>query len=154
MKIFCAVLLSATLLPMALAAKDDETPTEVVQQLLKSLSRHDGQAARALFAPDAMLFSSRSDGATVGVPSDKWVERLGASKDVWLERIWNTKVLTHGSIAVVWADYDFHLNGKFSHCGIDCFNLLKTTQGWKIVAIADTRETSSCTPSPLGPPSK
>ena len=62
--------------------------------------------------------------------------------------------MEHGSVAVLWADYDFHLNGKFSHCGIDSFTLLKTTAGWKIAAVADTRETTGCAPSPLGPPAK
>ncbi len=56
-----------------------------------------------------------------------------------------------GGIAVVWAEYDFHLNGKFNHCGVDQVNLLKTGAGWKIMGIAYTSETSGCAPSPLGP---
>ncbi len=118
------------------------------------MSAHDADAARALFAPDAMLYSVRPDGAAVATPHDKWIEHLGTSKDAWLERMWNPKLLEHGSIAIVWAEYDFHLNGKFSHCGVDSFNLLKTATGWKIAAVSDTREISGCSPSPLGPPPK
>ena len=42
------------------------------------------------------------------------------------------RVLVHGNIAVVWAEYVFELNGKRSHSGIDAFNLVRTTEGWKI----------------------
>ncbi len=152
-KLFASAL-AICFLSVAQAASDDQSPAAAVQRLFDAMSAHDADAARALFLPEAMLFSVRADGTAVATPHEKWVERLGASKDAWLERIWNTKQFEHGSIAIVWADYDFHLNGKFSHCGIDSFNLLKTAGGWKIAAVADTRETSGCSPSPLGPPAK
>ena len=149
-----AVLLAACLLSLARAASDDQSPGGAVQKLFDAMSAHDSNAARALFTADAMLFSVRPDGTAVAITHDKWIDHMAASKDAWLERIWNPKLLEHGSIAVVWAEYDFHLNGKFSHCGVDSFNLLKTAAGWKIAAVADTREISGCFPSPLGPPAK
>ncbi len=57
-----------------------------------------------------------------------------------------------GKIANVWAEYDFHSNGKFAHCGIDTFLLLKTDEGWKIFSLTYTMETHGCKDSPLGPP--
>jgi hypothetical protein len=138
----------------AAAVSEDQSPTATVQRLFDAMAHHDADAARALFTPAAALFSFRPDGTVSATPFDKWVERMGASKDAWLERIWNTKELEHGAVAVVWAEYDFHLNGKFSHCGIDSFSLLKTAAGWKIASLSYTRETSTCSPSPLGPPAK
>ena len=134
------------------AAADDQTPTAIVQRLFAAMATHDAAAARTLFLPEAMLFSVRADGTANATPHDRWVERMGSSKDAWLERIWEPKQLEHGSVAIVWAEFDFHLNGKFSHCGIDSFSLLKTASGWKIASISDTHETTGCTPSPLGPP--
>lgn len=129
-------------------------PTTVVQGLFDAMSTHDVQAARGLFTSDAMLITLRPDGSAVSIPYEKWLEHLGTSKDKWLERIWDTKVLEHGSIAVVWGDYDFHLNGNFSHCGVDSFDLVKTQAGWKIAGIMFTTEKTGCAPSPLGPPKK
>ena len=80
-----------------------------------------------------------------------FLNAIGSGKVVWKERIWNASVLVHGAIAVVWAPYDFHNNGSFSHCGYDSFSLLKTADGWKITYISDTRETQGCE-NPLGPP--
>ena len=42
--------------------------------------------------------------------------------------------------AALFAEYDFHLNGNLSHRGVDSFNLLKIANGWKIAAVAGTRE--------------
>jgi hypothetical protein len=44
----------------------------------------------------------------------------------------------------VWTEYDFHLGTNFSHCGIDAFQLLKTSAGWKIVALSDTAQREGC----------
>ena len=148
------VLAAVCLVPALSKAADDQTPLAVVQRLFAAMSAHDANAARALFLPDAMLFSVRPDGTAAATHHERWVTRMGESKDAWLERIWEPKQLEHGTVAVVWAEFDFHLNGKFSHCGIDSFSLLKTAAGWKIAAVSDTHETSGCTPSPLGPPAK
>jgi len=63
-------------------------------------------------------------------------------------------VLIHKEIAVVWTKYDFHREGKFSHCGVDAFNLIKTQEGWKISGIFYTVEKEGCEEGPLGSPEK
>jgi hypothetical protein len=147
------LLLAASLLSRA-AANDTSAPAATVQSLFDSMASHDVGAARALFTPEAMLIAVRADGTATVVPHEQWLQHLSESKDQWLERMWNPKVLEHGSIAVVWAEYDFHLNGKFTHCGIDSVDLLKTPTGWKISGLSFTRETTNCPQSPLGPPAK
>jgi hypothetical protein len=49
-----------------------------------------------------------------------------------------------GPLAVVWTDYAFFAGQKFSHCGVDAFQLARTPAGWRIVALADTRKTEGC----------
>lgn len=115
------------------------------------MSRHDAEAGKRLFLPAATMTSIGIDGKVSVVAADAWLSRIGSSKDNLLERMWNPQVLTHGSIAVVWGSYDFHRNGKFHHCGVDSFDLVKTEAGWKISGITYTSETTGCAPSPLGP---
>jgi hypothetical protein len=81
---------------------------------------------------------------------EEFAGRLSAAKAQMLERIWNPKVFVRGRIAHLWAEYDFHLNGNFHHCGVDSIALVKSADGWRITGIEDTRETVGCTPSPLG----
>jgi hypothetical protein len=51
----------------------------------------------------------------------------------------------------VHAPYDFHIDGKFSHCGTDVFTLVRAKGEWRIVSIVYTVQRTGCAPSPLGP---
>lgn len=70
--------------------------------------------------------------------------RLGQAKGEWHETIAKPTILEEKGLAVVWARYQFRLDGKLSHCGVDLFNLVETPDGWKIAALADTRQTEGC----------
>ena len=144
-------LLAVCLLSRA-ASNAADSPVAAVQRLFDAMAAHDVETARARFTPEASLIAVRADGASTVMPHEQWLSHLSESKDKWLERMWNPTVLEHGSIAVVWAQYDFHLNGRFTHCGVDSVDLLKTSDGWKISGISFTRETAHCPSSPLGPP--
>ena len=62
----------------------------------------------------------------------------------WTERAFNPQVRVSGTLATVWAEYDFHFGQAFSHCGVDAVQLLKTAQGWRIMSIADTFVREGC----------
>jgi hypothetical protein len=126
-------------------------PDAIVQKLFDAMAARDALAAKELFVPDAGLYSLGANGKANKLPLLDFLNAIGSGKAEWRERIWNANVLVHGAIAVVWAPYDFHNNGSFSHCGYDSFSLLKTAAGWKITYISDTRETEGCV-NPLGPP--
>ena len=82
--------------------------------------------------------------------NEEYFADLQASKQTMRERMWSPEVRVHGLIATVWTPYDFWIDGKFSHCGIDAFDLVKTEEGWKLAGGTYTVE-SKCEPSPLGP---
>ena len=126
-------------------------PKEVVQQLFDAMAARDALAAKELFTPDAAIFSLGTNGKAIKMPLLDFLNAIGSGKAVWKERMWDELVQVHGAIAIVWGPYDFHNNGAFSHCGYDSFSLLKTSAGWKITYISDTRETEGCV-NPLGPP--
>lgn len=67
-----------------------------------------------------------------------------AGNNTFREPIYSVRINSEGSFAQVWARYSFYLNDIFHHCGIDTFQLLKTSAGWKIFYLADTRQVSGC----------
>jgi hypothetical protein len=136
----------------AAPTQDEKEVVAVAQHLFDAMATKDAAAARALALPDAHHVAINANGAVTVSPHEQFVTRMASSKNAWLERMWNPKVLIHGPLAVVWADYDFHLDGKFSHCGVDSFDMVKTPEGWKISAVSYTRETTACKESPLGKP--
>lgn len=74
----------------------------------------------------------------------------GGNQSVMVERFWDEKVFIDGVMAVYWASYDFWIDGRFSHCGSDAFNLAKVDGQWKIGSMMYTRQRIDCPPSPLG----
>lgn len=136
------------------AAADQAEKTKVVaavNQLFDAMSAGNGEAAAAAMLPDTKIMAVQDDKIAAARTRDEFAQRIGTSKNRLVERIWKPTVLIRGRIAVVWADYDLHAGGKFSHCGIDAFFLLKTDEGWKISSVEYTAETQGCKPSPLGP---
>ena len=138
------------------AGNDDKVAVlQVVQQFFDALHTKDGETLRAICQPGAQFTSGRP--ATEGyVVRSRSVEtdavQVAAAKEAWLERMWSPTVHIDGRIAVVWTRYDFHRSGNFSHNGTDCFTLLKTDTGWKIVCAAYSVESGGKTENPAGPP--
>ena len=70
--------------------------------------------------------------------------------NVMIERYWDHKLLIEDKLAVFWAPYDFWVNGEFTHCGTDVFDLIKIDGEWKLGNMMYTIQRTNCLPSPLG----
>jgi SAM-dependent methyltransferase len=79
-------------------------------------------------------------------------ETFAAGTERLLERMWQPVVHVEGPLATLWAPYDFHVDGKRSHCGVDAVTLLRGDAGWRVAGITYTVQRADCAPSPLGPP--
>jgi hypothetical protein len=55
------------------------------------------------------------------------------------ERILSYNIQVDGTMAHVWTPYEFYINGKFSHKGVNAFTLFRDASGWQIVHLIDTR---------------
>ena len=109
--------------------------TAAVQALFDAMAAKDAQKALSLVIPDGQLQSVRKTDAPAvarGRTLEAFANGLPTQKAPMLERMWNPDVHVSGPIATLAARYDFHLDGKFTHCGTDIFTLVKTADGWKI----------------------
>ena len=138
-------------------SSQEATPAEreavlaAVDSLFTSMSRRDTAASRAILLPGAMLYYIVPGREPRATSDTAYINSLAGMTVALKERIWNPRVEVHGPIAEVWTRYDFHVDGKFSHCGIDDFSLMLTPAGWRIAAATYTIETTGCPDSPLGP---
>ena len=55
------------------------------------------------------------------------------------EKILSYSIQVDGSMAHAWTPYEFYVNGKLSHKGVNAFTLFKKDNIWKIVHLIDTR---------------
>lgn len=136
-------------------ANEQRDVLAAVERMFEAMRQRDFETYSDVHVPEAMTIRVRTDGSEhdrIRFRSNaKHIELFRDGADRFDERIWNAVVHVHGPIAVVWAPYDFHINGKFSHCGFDLFEMLKVDGKWRLSNASWTVETVGCSPSPLGP---
>jgi hypothetical protein len=70
----------------------------------------------------------------VGIPDTMKFEEKLTSFSIQVDR----------TMANAWVGYEFWLNGEFSHCGINSFQLINFDGEWKIIYLIDTRGKEGC----------
>jgi hypothetical protein len=55
------------------------------------------------------------------------------------EKILSYNIQIDGAMAHVWTPYEFYVNDKLSHSGVNSFQLFQENGVWKVVYILDTR---------------
>ncbi|MEZ5492313.1 MAG: hypothetical protein R3F50_18680 [Gammaproteobacteria bacterium] len=126
---------------------------QVIDQFFTSINTGNGELLASLEVGGGRIQTVVQN--TVG--SYDFVERAWFGPDNFdadtrlTERYWSEELLISDHLAVFWAPYDLHINGTFSHCGIDLLNLVKVDGQWKIGHAMWTTQRQGCDPSPLGP---
>lgn len=146
----------ATTTPTAAAperSNEERAVLAAVQGFFDSMTSKDSaSAAKALdVAGDfvAVLLNDGGEPIVQRADNTGYFAGMSTRKEQYSERMWNADVRVHGAIAMVWAPYDFHIDGKFSHCGVDIFNLVKKKTGWMITSGTFTVERTGCVARPL-----
>ncbi|MCL6220006.1 nuclear transport factor 2 family protein [Zunongwangia pacifica] len=60
------------------------------------------------------------------------------------EELLDYQISIDGNMANVWTPYNFYFKGRFSHCGVNSFQLVKINGKWQIIYIIDTRRKEGC----------
>jgi hypothetical protein len=120
---------------------------EKVNLFFKALETKDTVLYNTLVYPNAQIWTIRQQQDVLKIAmrsfSDDMIS-LVARKTVIEEKPLSYEIKIHNNIAMVWAPYTLSLSGKFSHCGVDVFTLLKAAEGWKIVSIVYSVEPDGC----------
>ncbi len=127
--------------------EDEKAVKAVVVQLFEGMQKHDSTMIRACFHPSARMQSigiNRKTGnieMTTENSIDGFVKSIGSlpATSKIEERVLNYEIRLDAQMATAWTPYEFYVNEKRSHCGVDAFQFFKTEKGWKITTIADTR---------------
>jgi len=149
-KVSYLILLTCLISVSAHAQKEEAKVTEVINRLFTAMATADSSLLRTAFSEDVTMASiyKNKEGkqmVTRETSINDFVTSVGKSQSgVLAEEIWNVQVQIDRDFAQVWCDYAFYYQKKFSHCGVDAFHLVKTTEGWKIFHLADTRWREGC----------
>jgi hypothetical protein len=160
LRCLASVCAAATLLgaPVALRAQDSPAERAKVQAVADSalamITRGDVVALTDLMLPEAVMFpTSTRDGVTRYRVRTRVEQRATPFNAQVTERGFRPQVLVNGPLAMVWLPYDLYLDGKWSHCGVDVFTLVRQEGAWRIATMAWSAEQPPvCEPHPDGPP--
>lgn len=133
----------------AYAQPEEEGIKTTVSSLFTGMKNADTNLVRNAFAPGAIMQTIvKNKEGKVSVhsePVDSFISFIGKPhKDVYDERIHFSVIKIDGELAVAWTPYQFYLNDKFLHCGVNSFQLVKLNGSWKILYIVDTRRRVGC----------
>jgi len=95
---------------------------------------------------DKIILQSISESVTKGnkLSTESSAEFYKSISSIPSSVKFNEKILSYtiqidGTMAHVWAPYEFYLNEKLSHSGVNTFTLFKEKDNWKIIYLIDTR---------------
>lgn len=157
-KLLYLVLLSQLLAANANSADEDrDAVLELMDQAFDAIGsgNPDDQRAIQLAEGTSLSFRDRPGGKPGELEfriatNEALVSSETDDNQKYMER-WTGKptVMIHGPIAVVWGEYEFWIDGEFSHCGIDSADLVKIAGSWKIANWMWTVEKDHCPTDPL-----
>lgn len=152
MKQILPLLFALLVLPTAVFSQQNTEENEVkatINLLFDGMRNSDTVMIRKAFATKLTMQTivKTKDGkwAVRTENLDNFIKSVGTPHpEKYDERIVFTKILIDANLASVWTDYKFYIGDKFSHCGVNSFQLFKGDDGWKIIYIIDTRRKDSC----------
>jgi hypothetical protein len=128
----------------------------VINKMFTAMKNSDGPMLQSVFA-DQVIFQTITrdkEGNTIVKTEDAaaFIEQVSKAEPNSLdEQIsfegyneWTGMVKADGPLAIAWTPYRFFYKGKFSHCGVNSFQLVRLNGEWKIQYLIDTRRKTDC----------
>ena len=151
MKCFLVLLTSLLFSLIVNAQAAEDSVRTVVNNLFTAMRNADPALLKSSFSDSAILqtITRSKDGKMLVVTEsvNEFADFVSTvKKDSADERIQFETIKIDGPLAIVWTPYNFYHNGKFSHCGVNSFQLVRFDGTWKIQYLIDTRRRAGCKP--------
>lgn len=139
----CLVLLHISFFVAAQTAAD--SVRAVINDMFSAMKTNDGKKLAACFADSAILqtvqVKKTGEVKILNEAVANFVKSIESAPAGSLdEQIRFDEVKTDGPLAIAWTPYVFYYQGKFSHCGVNSFQLVRINGAWKIQYLIDTRK--------------
>lgn len=136
---------SATVAFTASAQTAEDSVKATVNSLFAAMRNADAAALKHCFTDSALLQTITRAGAVRSETVVGFAKQIASlPQDSADERIRFDAVKIDGDLASVWTPYQFYYAGRFSHCGVNSFQLVRTAGVWRIQYLIDTRRRQGC----------
>lgn len=129
---------------------EKESVKKVVEGFFEAFHKQDSMAMKSYVGENVVLQTTgrNKEGKTMfrSQPIEKLYESIVSIPDSisFEERLTSWNVQVDRTMANAWVGYEFWLNDKFSHCGINSFQMVNFDGDWKIIYLIDTRGKADC----------
>lgn len=122
----------------------NEEVKDVIVTFFKGFHAKDSTIIKSVCAENMILQSiaesSKESQINNQIPQDFYRSIASIpSTMLFEERLLDYSIKVDGAMAHVWTPYEFYVNNKLSHKGVNAFTLFKDNGLWKIVYLIDTR---------------
>ena len=132
------LLLAAAAPTLQAATSEEQAVLASLQAMFDGMTKRDVAAIKEPWLPGGTLVLMR-DGKPAQMTFEAFADRVGRPGTTHIEeRIHDPLIRIDNDLAVVWAPFDFLVDGKIDHCGTDLFNLVRKDGKWFIASVADT----------------
>jgi hypothetical protein len=109
-----------------------------ITAMFEGMTQRDAAAIKKPTLPGGTMVLMR-DGKPTQMTFEAFADLVGKPGKAHIEeRIHDPLVRIDNDLAVVWAPFEFLVDGKVDHCGTDLFNLVRADGKWLIASVADT----------------
>ena len=120
------------------ATPQEQAVLSPVQALFDGMAQRNAAAILKPVLPGATMVLMR-DGTPTQTTFAAFAQRLATPSPTHIqERVHDPLIRIDHDLAVVWAPFDFLVDGRVDHCGTDLFNLVRQNGQWLIASVADT----------------
>lgn len=145
MKMIALSFLFLSFFHLTKAQTAEDSVKAAVNKFFTAMKASDAVALNASFTSNAIMQTVSASGEVRTDDVKDFAKQIvSIPKDSADERIVFETVKVDANLAIVWAPYQFYYAGKFSHCGVDSFQLVREGSQWKIHYIIDTRRRKPC----------
>src|SRR5262245_48671662 len=118
--------------------QEEQAVLAPINAMFDGMSQRDAVAIKKPLLPGGTMVLMR-DGKPTQMTFDAFADLVGKPGKAHIEeRIHDPLVRIDNDLAVVWAPFEFLVDGKVDHCGTDLFNPGRSDGKWLIASIADT----------------
>ncbi len=145
------ILLAILFSTLNITAQSEEMAVQkTIETFFDGFHKQDSTIMKQTVTEDPILqtIGKNKEGETL-VRTDKFDKLIKSIVSIpdsvqFQEKLLSFNIQIDGAMANAWTPYEFWLNDKFHHCGVNSFQLFNDGSGWKIIYLIDTRRREGC----------
>ena len=124
--------------PLHASTEGEQAVLAPITAMFAAMAKHDVAEFKKPMLTGGTMVLMR-DGKPTQMTFDAFADLIGRPGKAQIEeRIHDPLVKIDNDLAVVWAPFEFLVDGKVDHCGTDLFNMVRVNGQWLVASIADT----------------